>query len=148
MDKIVISEHLEDLNKVKPGSGNCKKCGTLVQWTARNLSSHKRANCDDPDFNEKYPTVPRTLRIEKTQDLSEIVMSEWMKDIHKIKPHSGTCRKCGKLVYWTRLSLASHKRAKCNDEEFNAKHPTAPRRLATLEEIGLLINVMFESQCV
>lgn len=128
MDKSVISEHLADLNKVKPGCGNCKKCGILVQWTARNLASHKRANCDDPEFNEKYPKPPKTtLRIEKTQDLSEIVMSEWMKDLHKEKAHSGTCRKCGILVYWTRQSLASHKRAKCNDEEFNAKHPTSSR---------------------
>lgn len=47
---IQIDDYLEKKAKYPGGTkGNCKTCGTLVNWNREKLSSHKRANCNIQD---------------------------------------------------------------------------------------------------
>jgi hypothetical protein len=55
MEALEISDYLHSY-EAETRRGTCILCNKLVGWSRRNLSSHKRASCKDPQFFIQHPS--------------------------------------------------------------------------------------------
>lgn len=71
--KLVISDYLRNYDKIKK-KGECKKCLKNVGWSTKDLKSHKRANCVDPEFNLTIASIA-SKHIQLSQSLYDTNVS-------------------------------------------------------------------------
>lgn len=104
------------------GKGECKACGTPVQWSRQKLAQHKRSTCTQATDHEKelFALKPVESRREtRTRGTCNPVTQETFA-IHDFLERNddyalkGKCRACGIYVQWSRKKIAQHVRSSCS----------------------------------